>query len=440
LGCNALRDFCTAGSAALKAPIDYLGTAVLGACSAAIGNSYRLHILSEFTTSAVLWTALVGEPSTAKSPAWRLSVVPLKRRHRKAYQQFEKERQAYQADLSYWESRSKKERGVRPELPTFKQIYVDDFTIESLATVIQGNPRGTAVLNDELAGWLKSFDQYRKGQGGDRERWLKMYDFGDLQINRKIDGPLLLHDVAVPELGTSQPDKLAPLLRQQNDGLKERLLIAYPEDQTPKALDEAQIDPEVKAGYRALIDALLDLEPAAPVDDPDDDAHLLRLGHVDRQLAAEFDPALRALYGKARGYAARLILVLHLARTVLSGSIPQEVPQITVTDAWNLSTYFLAHAAALLHEHHAQACDLVDRVVAWVRGRGGCATLRDVVTNMNAVRTASQAREIARQIEDRGEGRLVSTEVKPGTVKELIVLAGYCASTTSSTSSTGAAS
>jgi hypothetical protein len=433
--------------------VDFLGVAVLGVCSAAIGGTYRLHVMSELYTSGVLWVALVGEPSTAKSPAWRLSVVPLKRRHRAAYEEFQKERQQYQVDLSYWESRSKKERGAKPEPPTFKQIYVDDFTIESLAPVVQANPRGVAVLNDELAGWLKSFDQYRNGQGGDRERWLKMYDVGDLQINRKVDGPLLLHDVAVPVLGTSQPDKLAPLLRQQNDGLKERLLIAYPEDQAPKALDDAQIDPEVKAQYRALIDALLSLEHAAPVDNPDDDPHLLKLSHdakrewmvreqqhVDRQLAAEFDPALRALHGKARGYAARLTLVLHLARTVLTGAIPPEVAQLTVVDAWNLTNYFLAHAAALLHEHQAQAGNLADRVVAWVRARGGCATLRDLVTNMNAVRTASQAREIAHQIEDRGLGRLVSTEVKPGTVKELIVLAGYTTSSTSSTSSTGAAS
>src|SRR5262245_61764491 len=54
---------------ALAAPRDYLAAGLIGAASAWIGNARRIMATADWNEPAHLWVAVIGAPSTGKTPA-----------------------------------------------------------------------------------------------------------------------------------------------------------------------------------------------------------------------------------------------------------------------------------------------------------------------------------------------------------------------------------
>ena len=158
-----------AGARAIGCDPSYLALPLLTAIAAAIGNTRRLELKRGWSAPAILWGAIVGESGTAKTPAFKLVMRPVRERQRKALERHAEEMKQYEADLARWEKEMaawKRDKNAtddppeKPDPPQAERFIVSDTTVEALAPILLANPRGLLLARDELAGWIGSFDRY----------------------------------------------------------------------------------------------------------------------------------------------------------------------------------------------------------------------------------------------------------------------------------------
>lgn len=230
------------------APVDYVALGWLVVSASLVGSKRRAvpYDGSTWEEPSILWLGLVGDPSHNKSPA----LDPLQNILRK----LEDERtDEHLEELNRWRAdceRAKVENGhwqeavkaaakdgittppipdaaIEPEQPRRRRYVVQDATPESIGTILVGNPEGTLMVRDELAGWLESFDRYN---AGGRSYWLEAFGGRSYTIDRKQSpDPLRIPYNGVNVMGGIQPGKLADcLLKATDDGLAARLMFVWP--------------------------------------------------------------------------------------------------------------------------------------------------------------------------------------------------------------------
>lgn len=286
----------------------------------------------------ILWCVVVAPSGTLKSPALDAALDPLRLRQSQDLSLYQQEMEAHQrAMLDYERERDLWKKGKaegdapdKPQAPVCIRRMVSDLTIEALAPILLANPRGVLLGRDELAGWVRSFDAYRGGRGGDAARWLETHRGGELLVDRKTgaDRIIVVPRAAVSVTGCIQPRVLANVLDGENmaNGFAARLLCAAPPRQV-KVWTEADIDDAVAQGYDRTLEGLLGLEfnaegaePCAPVDlvfNPDARGHWIRFyNDFGIEQAGLVDEDLTAAFSKLEGYCARLALLFHLIRSV----------------------------------------------------------------------------------------------------------------------------
>src|SRR5262249_23883334 len=155
---------------------------------------------------------------TAKTPAFRLVMRPVRERQRKALERHAEAMKQYEADLAGWEKQMaawKRDKGAgseppeKPDPPQAERFIVSDTTAGALAPILLANPRGLLLARDELAGWFGSFDRYSgKGKASaDSANWLSMFNADSLIVDRKTGNPgtIYVPQAAVCVSGGIQP-------------------------------------------------------------------------------------------------------------------------------------------------------------------------------------------------------------------------------------------
>jgi hypothetical protein len=243
------------------APVDYVAVSLLSVLSSIIGNSRRVMAWDGWVEPIILWVALVGNPSSGKSPAAD-AVISLARELEEGMcidfpdqlLAWETEKMSAKERRLKWEDEVKvalknnkppptmNEGAVEPEKPVRPRLVVTDATIESLARLLSQHPRGLLFSRDELSGWLESFNRY--SSGGDRPFWIESYGGRYYVVDRqKNDEPLKVPFLSISVVGGIQPDKLAKLLMNgDDDGLASRILMSWPEPVPPKRPTRAPDD------------------------------------------------------------------------------------------------------------------------------------------------------------------------------------------------------
>src|SRR5207237_1071261 len=119
--------------------------------------------------------------------------------HRRALEDYQAAELCYAAELSEWKHRAGKDRadaGAPPEKPmrpVMGRTFTDDATMEALGRRLHESPRGIVFMRDEIAGWVRGMNQYRGGNGADRQRWLSIWSGETLVIDRVKDpDPLII--------------------------------------------------------------------------------------------------------------------------------------------------------------------------------------------------------------------------------------------------------
>jgi hypothetical protein len=144
-----------------------------------------------------------------------------------------------------------------PQAPRLRQT---DVTLEKVATLLAiAAPKGVVIVRDELAGWLTGMNAYNEAG---RAFWIEASGGRPYRVERmKYPEPIEAPHLAVAVTGGTQPEKLAELMRNADDGLLARFCWFWPEP-VPFALADP---PSLVAWATEALDRLRLLDMAPPV-------------------------------------------------------------------------------------------------------------------------------------------------------------------------------
>lgn len=370
---NEWAGWVTTAADAAAAPPDYVVMPLLAAASALIGNARWVQAAPGWVEPPHLWCGVVGDSGSSKSPGADCllrDVLPrVESRMREDFPDRAAEWRAaaemHAARQEQWEKdvRAAAKAGNAPPLPPRDQappepqeprLRQSDVTIEKVASLLaSAAPKGLLIVRDELAGWLLGMTAYNDAG---RSFWLEAYGGRPYRVERqKSPLPIEVPRLAVAVMGGTQPDKLAEMFADADDGLLARFIWAWPE---PKPFRLGRTAPNAGFAVEALDRLrLLDLTPAsleapaAPVLVPLVAEALPMLEAFARDMQdtqANAGGLLRSAYGKARGLAVRLALVLEFLRwagTSGQAAPPRVVSEAAFSDACDLvANYFMPMA------------------------------------------------------------------------------------------------
>ncbi|HZZ21074.1 MAG TPA: DUF3987 domain-containing protein [Roseiarcus sp.] len=212
---------------------------------------------------------------------------------------------------------------IAPEKP---RLIQNDVTIEQVAAILAtAAPKGLVVIRDEIAGWLMGMEAYNPAG---RQFWLEAYGGRRYRVERRKHGkePIEIEHLVCAVSGGTQPERLSELSRGPDDGLFARILWLWPE---PIPFELGEETPGVAWAIEAL-DRLRELDlapgnPPKPILMPlTPDARRL-LNKFAKEMSTRLKQSgglLRSAYGKARGAALRLSLVLEWLWYIAKDDMP----------------------------------------------------------------------------------------------------------------------
>ncbi|MBV8458168.1 MAG: DUF3987 domain-containing protein, partial [Acetobacteraceae bacterium] len=193
--------------------------AAISACSAALDARIRLQMKQrdDWTVPPMIWVALVGAPSSKKTPIIRSTWGPLEREQ-------QGDLDAWKQELARWKRLSKKEQAETPEPTCRRRLVTNNATPEAVQDILGRQDRGIGILHDELAGWIGAQEKYTGGRGklADRAFWLQAFDGGPHVVDRVERGTIALTNLSVTVCGGIQPDRLRQMSDLTDDGLWQR--------------------------------------------------------------------------------------------------------------------------------------------------------------------------------------------------------------------------
>ena len=409
-----VRGYVRECAAAIGCDESFVVLPLLSALAATIGNSRRIQLKRGWTEPAVLWTVIVGESGTMKTPALDLPLKPLRRSERLAIRKYESEIERYRDDLlrhktaaADWQRNGRKTGDAppaEPSVPICERRVVSDVTVEALAVKLKENPRGLLLHRDELAGWLRSFDQYKAGRGGDAQHWLTMHGAGNMTVDRKGTGTMYVPLAAVSICGGIQPTVLRASLVGEHfeNGLAARLLFACP-PRRARRWTHCEVPQRTERELTALYERLTNLDSGIDADgepEPilialDDAAMVVWVNYVDRHGREQLEHVgpLAAVWSKLEAAAARLALIVHLVRSSLD-------PSLTRVDAESIQAgiamsdwfgYEAVRAFGLMTESDENREQR--KLIEWISAQGGVVTVRDVTHGPRRHRGDTEAAE-----------------------------------------------
>ena len=428
-----IRHFVKASSQAIGCDESYVALPLLSALAGSIGNSRCVLIKRGWTAPAILWTCCVGESGSQKTPPFRLVMRPLRELQRHAIEthaavleSFEAQKLTYESDVTRWKRKPTGDPPKRPEPPATPRLVVSDATVEALASVLQGSPRGVLLARDELSGWFGSFDRYSKGKSsGDVSHWLSMHNGETLIVDRKTGQRLIVvPNASVSIAGGVQPSILATATRGElrESGLLARMLLAFPPPRRKRWTD-ADVAPELASSIERTIVALRTLTPTE-VGDGSPEPELVHLSPEARSTFVEFynehaeehgelSGDLAAVWSKLEEGAARLALVHHLTRW--AGGEDVEVATIdadSMRAGVRLARWFGNEARRVLTMLD-ESDDTRDkrRLVEWVSRKGKPITIRDAQRGCRWLSSRDDAEAELNQLAKAGYGKWESTPI-----------------------------
>jgi hypothetical protein len=339
-----------------------IAVAALAVAAAAIPDRIKLQVKQHdehWLESARLWFALIGNPSSKKTPIISNAVRPLRQIDSALVRRYLDEAAVYM-------TLEKKERAKKPA-PKQQRAIIEDVTVESVQEVLKDSQDGVLLLRDELAGWFASMERYggTKSGGSDRAFWLESFNGGPTTTNRIGRGVVYIPNLSVCLLGGIQPEPIRAIAADMHDdGLLQRIL--------PVVLAGSEVgrdEPVTVAAddYAGLIERLhaMEMPKAGLLDVPlrfSEEAQAIRMEMEERhhmmvQTWETISKKLSAHIGKYDAFFARLVVTFHC---IESDSInpAREVSADTARRAASfLHGYLFKHALAFydmlgLSDHH----------------------------------------------------------------------------------------
>ncbi len=412
------RNFVVDVARTMSCPTDFPGVFGLAVMSGGIGTARAVEIKENWTELPILFTGVVAPPASKKSPAFSLAMKPIFEIQHQLKKVYDNEMIDFNEEVVL--AGNPKHHNITR--PSMRRNYINDFTFEALAKILKYNPKGILMGMDELAGWVKSMDQYRSGKGSDKEKWLSIWSGSPIIADRASwDEPVIIPRTFVSVTGGIQPDRISLLNSKEQDGFFSRLLLVYPEpvrDEWTEEVVSKQVMEKYITRYNTLFElsSEYDLEkghrPKVLPFTPKAREYFIHffytnLGDVER----EFHPILKATFKKMEAYAARFALIIQL----LFDADSSEIHENSMEGGVVLAEYFKAHARkiyALLQNEKVDG--RIHHALERIKSRGGEISLRDCYTaKVAGCKNKTAAWTLFKDLERKGFGKI--RELKPPT-------------------------
>src|SRR5262249_33859665 len=294
-----------------------LAMAALTVCAAAIPDRIKVQPKVHehgWLEAARIWTALIGPPSTKKSPMIRQAARPLIHIDMKLFN-------AYLDKKAKYDALSAEER-KQTAPPKHVRLRIEDATMEGAQEILRDSPDGVLCLQDELSGWFGSMDKYSAGRGAAKDRgfWLQAFHGGSYAVDRISRGSFQIPNLSVSLLGGMQPEPLRKVVDEAvDDGLIQRLFVIMLRSGW---LGRDEEPPEAIGEYETLVESLRGVgRPVAAAVGPELVLHFssgaqevrrrLERRHLELMACEAVNKKLAAHIGKYDGLFARLCLIWH---------------------------------------------------------------------------------------------------------------------------------
>lgn len=410
----------------------YIALPALAAVGSCIGNAARITLKRGWHEPPVLWTAVIGESGTMKSPAFKMAVNVIKSVQYKALTQYEVELKAYFNEMQKYEiqlaqakrSKNAEDLPEKPDEPAAKRFWVSDVTSEAIAPILINNPKGVLCAVDELANWVRGFDRYVSGgKGADVARWLSMYDANSILIDRKTQGQRIISvsSAAVSLSGTIQPGVFFDCFKQKSlreSGLLARILIAMPPPK-PALWTEAEIPEDIQTRYENVIGNLILWQPRVDENQAVDPTYIgvskeakerfIKFVNEHANETVELSGDLSAAWSKLKGIAARFALIFECIKTIAKDPfalpIDVKVGIESIESAIKLVNWFKLEAARIYEAFTETDNDeKFGSVIAAIKKNGGSVSSRDLMRIGPCYKLKSQAQRKLDEMAKEGIG------------------------------------
>ena len=445
---SVLEDFIVHTSQTIGCDPSFVAMPVLSVVASLIGMTRELFFNSDYRVPSILWTAVIGESGTGKSPGFKAAMKPLFRlqaiaeqKNREALDLFDREMMSYESELKTWNHKLKKSETIppdepeKPEHPPIIAHCIDDTTTEKMADLFKHNPKGLLQHKDELSGLFGSFDKYTAAKGSDSALYLKLYDAGAIQVHRKSDRlPLFVPHASLNLTGGIQPGIFKQTMSKdyRQNGMMARFIFAYPPAKPLPCPSENGTPAEVTKQLDELFDNLNEFQPYLIKDNCFVPLRIY-LTEEARNVYQTFyqgnsdewyfkDSHERSAWSKLNSIALRIALIFHCVEHASNSADNQRITKATMQNAIRLVEWFKMETLRVYQilesgERAKQTPEQTqrNRLIEFIKGKGGTVTVRQVQRGIKRIEKSVDAAQALKELVEAGLGKMMNQKSKkPG--------------------------
>ena len=404
-----MRRFVDAGASSIGCDPSYLALPILTTAGAAIGATRVIELKPGWTPPPILWTAVIGSSSAAKSPAFaachKLLSDPQRRWHEDytaAKDRHNAAAMAHEKALKLWMRNEAGDPPSAPVKPNWRRFVLNDTTAQAVAGILANNPRGLILLRDELAGFFASFTRF--SSTSDAPIWLPWYNGAGQTVDRRgRDEPLYLPRPLVAISGCIQPAILRRYLTGDNseNGISSRFLFAAPPEADRRWRDEI-LPAGTTAAMADVMTRLLAIPmrpdglPETLVLSPEaEDLFKAWVNENGAAIKASDDEATKSALGKIEEIPGRLSIILHHLGT---GTDEVMVAGATMDAAIQLARWFRNEARRWYAAFHESPAETNGRKLIELIRKAGTITARDAQRRCRWLKGSGMAEKALEQL------------------------------------------
>ncbi|WP_231492224.1 DUF3987 domain-containing protein [Pedobacter sp. Leaf170] len=425
-------------------PIDFFACSILAAVGSAVGNSHIMQTNDGYENKANIFIANVAQRGINKTSPTEEAYKPIVRKQNENYKFQKADFDRMIADKAS-EKEQKKAKKLKDEPKCTESVVkvpndedwfdavnesVTDESVQSAQSAIKENKfihirpllneatpevlihhltkssRGVTIVYDELAGFLKAFNKYNKGN--DEQMYLSLWQGNAYNKDTFTHGTQVTGSPFLSVIGTIQPTVLAELFKEKTEnGFFDRFLICYLTDVKKPYPSMVGVDPLIINRYVRVIDTLQSLwySDTQKCLKYTREASQIIFDAVCKSIDIENDISTseveRGVRAKLIIYIHKLALIMQLLEYGISGN-PDDKNQIGVTSAKSsvlLFDYFLKMAIKARLKSRAELLT------------GSLKTIYSSLPNEKNFSTADFVRVCSQFMEPRGAKKLLANQL-----------------------------
>lgn len=335
--------------------VEYTASIILSAVATAIGNSCHIRIKGEWKTAPSLYMMLVGRPGLGKTPPLGFIYKPINEQDDRMFEKFNEEWNEYEKSVA---TGNRQGDTAQPRKPRLVTTVISDFTPEAMISVHQHNPRGIALVVDEILALFNSVKRY-SSRNNLIEDLLTAYSGQPLKAVRKSESrPAFIKTPCINIIGSIQTNLLTEIFKADfvANGLTDRFLFVYPKDRKISVWrrnDKNIGRPDILGKWRDILGRVLDIPCIADersntvsplVINMDDEAeeyfYSWYNGIIEDVNAIEDDNEVESRKMKLNGHVARLALLFQVMKWATDSGDMQYIERDSVESAIRMIDYY----------------------------------------------------------------------------------------------------